>query len=151
MRRRRGRGREGNYICVNEYKLDNIMRKEIDYWFAQAKADLKSATDLLTTENFYASVFFSQQTTEKSLKSLYIREKRTTFKTHNLVFLARELNAPQNLINNCAELTPDYITTRYPDAATGAPFENYTQESAERHLRMAKEVVQWVEMKLMMK
>jgi|GEM_PF-5891225 len=34
------------------------MRKEIDYWFEQAKADLKSATDLLKTENFYASVFF---------------------------------------------------------------------------------------------
>jgi HEPN domain-containing protein len=83
-------GSEGNYICINEDKPNNIMRKEIDYWFEQAKADLKSATDLLNTENFYASVFFSQQTTEKSLKSLYIREKRKTFKTHNLVFLARE-------------------------------------------------------------
>ena len=29
------------------------MRKEIDYWFEQAKADLKSSTDLLKTENFY--------------------------------------------------------------------------------------------------
>lgn len=127
------------------------MRKEIDDWFEQAKADLKSATDLLKTENFYASVFFSQQTTEKSLKSLYIKEKRTGIKTHNLVFLARELGAPQNIINDCAELTPDYITTRYPDAATGAPFESYTRESAERHLRMAKEVLQWVETMLLMK
>ncbi|MDD1745254.1 MAG: HEPN domain-containing protein [Candidatus Methanoperedens sp.] len=84
------------------------MRKEIDYWFEQAKADLKSATDLLKTENFYASVFFSQQTS-------------------------------------------DYITTRYPDAANGAPFESYTRESAERHLRMAKEVLQWVETMLLMK
>ncbi len=127
------------------------MRKEIGYWFEQAKADLKSATDLLKTENFYASVFFSQQTTEKALKSLYIKEKRTSVKTHNLVFIARELDAPQNIINDCAELTSDYITTRYPDAAIGAPFENYNRESAERHLKMAKEVLQWVEMKLLMK
>ncbi len=127
------------------------MRKEIDYWFEQAKADLKSATDLLRTENFYASVFFSQQTAEKSLKSLYIKEKKMSITTHNLVFLARELNAPKNIINYCAELTPDYLTTRYPDAATGAPFENYTRESAERHLKMGKEVLQWVEMKLLMK
>lgn len=97
------------------------MRKEIDYWFEQAKADLKSATDLLKTENFYASVFFSQQAAEKSLKALYIDEKRMIAKTHNLVFLARELGAPENIINNCAELTPDYLTARYPDAATGAP------------------------------
>ncbi len=102
-------------------------------------------------EQIDTSVFFSQQTTEKSLKSLYIKEKRTSVKTHNLVFLARELDAPQNIINDCAELTPDYLTTRYPDAATGAPFESYTRESAERHLKMAKEVLQWVEMKLLMK
>ncbi|HEY9246951.1 MAG TPA: HEPN domain-containing protein [Candidatus Methanoperedens sp.] len=127
------------------------MRKEIDYWFEQAKADFKSATDLLNTDNFYASVFFSQQTAEKSLKSLYIKEKKTSVKTHNLVFLARELDAPQNVINDCAELTPDYITTRYPDAAIGAPFESYTGESAQRHLRMAREVLQWVETMLLMK
>lgn len=127
------------------------MRKEIDYWFEQAKADMKSAEDLLKTKNFYASVFFSQQTAEKSLKSLYIREKKMSVKTHNLVFLSRELSAPQTVINNCAELTPDYLTTRYPDAATGAPFESYTGESAERHLRMAKEVLQWVETMLLMK
>jgi len=127
------------------------MRKEIDYWFEQAKADMKSAADLLKTDNYYASVFFSQQAAEKSLKSLYIKEQRTSIKTHNLVFLARELGAPESIINNCAELTPDYLTTRYPDAATGAPFESYTKESAERHLRMAKEVLQWVETKLLMK
>ncbi len=127
------------------------MRKEIDYWFEQAKADMKSAEDLLKTENFYASVFFSQQTAEKALKSLYIREKKMSVKTHNLVFISRELKAPQTVINNCAELTPDYLTTRYPDAATGAPFESYTRESAERHLRMAKEVLQWVETMLLMK
>ena len=52
------------------------MREEIDYWLAQAKADLKSATDLLKTDNYYASVFFSQQTTEKSLKALLTSKKK---------------------------------------------------------------------------
>jgi len=59
------------------------------------------------------------------------------------VFLARELNAPEHIINNSAELTPDYLTTHYPDAAIGAPFENYTREGAEKHLKMAEEVYQW--------
>jgi HEPN domain-containing protein len=70
-----------------------------------------------------------------------VKEKRMGIRTHNLVFLARELGASQNIINDCAELTPDYITTRYPDAATGAPFESYTRESAERHLKMVKEEI----------
>ncbi len=124
------------------------MRKEIKNWIEQAKADFKSATDLLKTGNFYASVFFSHQTAEKSLKALYTEEKRRSTKTHNLVFLARELRAPKEIISSCAELTPDYLTTRYPDAATGAPFESYTKESAERHLGMAKEVLRWVERKM---
>lgn len=124
------------------------MREEIKYWLAQAKADLKSATDLLKTDNYYASVFFSQQTTEKSLKALYIKQKRKTIQTHNLVRLARQLNAPEHIINNCAELTPDYITTHNPDAATGAPFENYTRDSAEKHLKMAEEVYQWTKQQI---
>ena len=55
------------------------------------------------------------------------------------------MRAPKGIINSCAELTPDYLTTRYPDAATGAPFESYTKESAER---MAEEVLRWVEKKM---
>lgn len=124
------------------------MRKEIDYWYEQAKADFKSATDLLKSRDFYASVFFSHQTAERSLKALYIKEKKRSVKTHNLVFLARELTAPEDIINNCAELTPDYLTTRYPDAATGAPFESYTKESAGRHLDMAEEVFRWVKKRI---
>ncbi|CAD6493984.1 MAG: HEPN domain protein [Candidatus Argoarchaeum ethanivorans] len=52
------------------------MREEIDYWLAQAKADLKSAIDLLKTDNYHASAFFSQQTTEKSLKALLTSKKK---------------------------------------------------------------------------
>ncbi len=117
------------------------MRKEVDYWLEQGKADLKSAIDLLKSENYYASVFFSQQAAEKALKSLYIKSKKESIRGHNLVFFARKLSAPENII---AELTPDYLTTRYPDAAIGAPFESYTKDSAEKHLKMAEEVAQWV-------
>jgi len=134
-------------LTIKEIEMQP-MREEINYWLAQAKADLKSATDLLKTDNYYASVFFSQQTTEKSLKALYIKEKRKNIRTHNLVLLARELNAPEHIINNSAELTPDYLTTRYPDASIGAPFENYTKESAEKHLKMAKEVYQWTKQQI---
>ncbi|MEM2865870.1 MAG: HEPN domain-containing protein [Candidatus Hadarchaeales archaeon] len=103
------------------------MRKEVYYWMEQAKADFKSAVDLLKSKNFYASVFFSNQSAEKSLKALYLKEKKKSVRTHNLVFLARELKAPEDIVNHCAELTPDYLTTRYPDAATGPPFESYTK------------------------
>ncbi len=121
-----------------------IKRKEVTNWFEQAKADFKAAKDLLKFENYYASVFFSHQTAEKALKSLYIHKKKRSVRGHNLVFFARELDAPENIINACAELTPDYITTRYPDAAIGVPFEYYTKDSGEKHLKMAEEVLLWV-------
>ena len=124
------------------------MRREVGYWFEQAKADLKSAKDLLKSENYYASVFFSQQTAEKALKSLYINKKKKGARGHNLVFFARELDAPEHIINACAELTPDYLATRYPDAATGIPSENYTKNSAKTHLKMAEEVFIWAEEEL---
>jgi len=124
------------------------VREEIGFWFGQAEADFKSATNLLNSGDFYASVFFSQQTAEKSLKAAYLQEKKLGIKTHNLVFLARELGAPERIITNCAELTPDYIATRYPAAAMGAPFESYTLESAMAHLKMAKEVLEWIRGKI---
>jgi HEPN domain-containing protein len=42
------------------------------------------------------------------------------------------------------ELTPDYLTTRYPNAANGIPAEIYDEEIAERHLAYAEGICQWV-------
>jgi HEPN domain-containing protein len=46
------------------------VRKEIEDWFVQAKADLKAAKDNIETRNFFVSAFLSQQSAEKALKYL---------------------------------------------------------------------------------
>jgi HEPN domain-containing protein len=56
------------------------MRKEVEDWLEQARAELKAAKDNLKTSNFFVSAFLSQQCAEKSLKAYYNRkrEKATT-------------------------------------------------------------------------
>lgn len=119
------------------------MREEIANTWTQAQEDLKTATVLLETDRFYASVFFSQQAAEKALKALYMYLKRELPKTHNLVALARELDAPERVMEAARELAPDYVVTRYANAAHGVPAEMYSERSAQEHLQYAGEVLEW--------
>jgi HEPN domain-containing protein len=95
------------------------MREEVANNWAQAQEDLETSRVLLEAERYYASVFFSQQAAEKALKALYVQSKRELPKTHNLVELAIELKAPEEVMSAAQELTPDYLVTRYVNAAGG--------------------------------
>lgn len=109
----------------------------------QAEEDLKTAELLLEHGRYYASVFFSQQTAEKALKALYVYTRRELPKTHNLVDLAEMLNSPEKVLEAAMELNPDYVTTRYVNAANGVPAKMYSQKSAQSHYDYAREVMIW--------
>lgn len=119
------------------------MREEIANTWTQAQEDMKTAVVLLQTKRFYASVFFSQQAAEKALKALHMHLKRELPRTHNLVVLARELDAPEPVMEAARELAPDTVITRYTNAAHGVPAEMYSQRSAQEHLNYAEEVLEW--------
>lgn len=122
------------------------MREESYSWISQAKEDMKTAKYNLDGERFYAAVFFAQQAAEKALKALAIEILREAPpKGHNLIRLAKALNAPDEVLEAVADLSPEYFTTRYPDAAVGIPAELYTRSLAERHLLLAEEVLRWTE------
>jgi HEPN domain-containing protein len=53
------------------------MRKEVEDWLEQARAELKAAKDNLKTSNFFVPAFLSQQCAEKSLKAYYIAKRRS--------------------------------------------------------------------------
>jgi len=57
-----------NYI--NQERLLLLMRKEIDNWWKQAEADLRSAGNRIKSEDYYLAVFSCQQAVEKALKAL---------------------------------------------------------------------------------
>lgn len=125
------------------------MRKEVRDWFEQAKADLRTARNCLKSKDYYASVFFSQQATEKALKALHIQEKRELPpKTHSLIEIGEILKVPQKIVPILKELSPEYIITRYPNAAYGIPAKLYTEEKAKKCLKMASEVLGWIREKL---
>ena len=134
------------------------MREEIRNTWMQSEEDLKTAELIIEIGRFYASVFFSQQAAEKALKALYIHQKKLLPKTHNLVELASDLGAPDEVIEACQELNPDYanpnrrlgltVTTRYVDAANGIPAKMYSRNSAITHLEYARTVIAWTKQHL---
>ena len=124
------------------------MRKESARLWEQAQEDLDTADKLINVGKYYASVFFSEQAAEKALKVVYLEEKRRVAFTHDLVELAEELGTPENVSHAAAELSPDYLTTRYPNAANAVPAKLYDVASAKMHLGLSGEVLQWVKKEL---
>ncbi len=120
------------------------MRREAARLWEQALYDLDTAEKLLNVQTYYASVFFAQQASEKALKALHLERKRRMEFTHDLVQLTEELGAPADVIEAARELTPDYVITRYPNAANAVPAKLYTEASARVHLEYARAVVEWV-------
>jgi HEPN domain-containing protein len=119
------------------------MRREVKDIRRQAEEDFTTAQVLIKGSRFYASVFFSQQVAEKVLKALYLYKKRRLPQSHNLIELASALRAPEKVLKSARELNPEYLTTRYVDAANGVPADMYDKESAKVHLDCAMEILQW--------
>ncbi|MDI6701480.1 MAG: HEPN domain-containing protein [Methanothermobacter wolfeii] len=126
-----------------------VMRREVYNWWKQAEKDFEGAAKNLKINEYYITAFLSQQAAEKSLKALYIHKKRASpGSTHSLIFLANELNVPEEFMSGLRKLNPDFIITRYPDAAQGLPYELYDREIAEERLEIAGRVMEWVRKEL---
>lgn len=122
-----------------------LMRREAEDWWKQANEDLKTAVVNMKNARYYARVFFSQQAGEKALKALYIEEKRMLpARRHNMVQLSKLLRAPKPVVEAALELNPEYLVTRYPNAAAGVPEQMYNRNLALIHLRSARRILKWV-------
>lgn len=124
--------------------MENL--KEGLRWLAQAEADLKTAEDCRDDGNYYASSFFSQQSAEKALKGFLYSKGFRALVTHSVVELLREATKSMatfaELIDYGKELDRHYIGSRYPNFyPSGAPYEYYTREMAERCLNYAESIL----------
>jgi len=119
------------------------VREEVRRLWLQALEDLRTSEILLEVGRYYASVFFAEQAAEKALKALYIHVKgEPSPKTHNLVELLEVLGiGGEDLVDAAMDLTPEYIVTRYPDAASGVPASLYNERMAREHLEKAKLII----------
>lgn len=124
------------------------LRKLSEACWAQARADYAAAVTLLDAGVYFASVFFAQQAAEMALKAANIQKLQKTPRGHNLVQMCNGLDAPMEVMNAAAELNPEFLATRSPEAVSGVPSQNYDRKSARLHLRMAQTIVDWIKSSL---
>lgn len=114
---------------------------EVNDWLNKAKEDFDTAKYNIKGEKYDAGIFFLQQSAEKALKAIYIKKFKKLLKTHDLVVLARSVDAPNKIIEECKSLTGAYQFTRYPDI----PKPTNLKEITDNFLKITEEVLLWTE------
>lgn len=120
------------------------MKEESRSWLMQAEADFRTAENSLKSKDYYASVFWSQQSIEKCLKAVIINKKGELVKIHDLVILGRRIPLPSDLSNKIKSISGAYIETRYGIIGDEIPAKKFKEEDALEFLKIAKEVLEWV-------
>lgn len=111
---------------------------EASRWLKQAEQDLESARKNLNIQEYRLVAFLCQQSVEKALKAAYIKRFKELLKTHDIVLIARKINAEEDILDKCKKLNPAYVDTRYPDIEA-----EYTEEKAVDLIKIAEEVLAW--------
>jgi HEPN domain-containing protein len=120
------------------------VREEARRWLKQAESDLELARRL-GHGHYYIGAFACHQAIEKSMKAAFIERKRAMPpKTHNLIELAKELEAPELVLSDIRLINPEYVVSRYPDAANGIPAEMYDERKVEFLLEVTERIWSWV-------
>lgn len=100
----------------------------------QANADLFTAKHLLESKDYYICAFASHQAAEKGLKALSLLKFRAVAVGHILVYLAKQLNVPRDVLADVQSLNPEYVATRHPDVINAAPVDIYNEKIAKERL-----------------
>jgi HEPN domain-containing protein len=109
-------------------------------WFKQAKHDLEMAEKNIDIGGYDVASFLSHQAVEKLLKAIIILEGKKPKKSHYLDEMARELGLTDDFFDDLAELSADYMISRYPDISGGVPYEEYDIETAKEKVAVAKKI-----------
>lgn len=122
------------------------MREEVRNLIDQAKKDLEVAEKNLQLKEYYIVAFLCQQSMEKALKACFmVRNQKSAGPTHSLIFLAKGVGVPTSFHSFLGGLTPEFITTRYPDVAGDAPYRLYHEDKVKVYLKKSKELMKWLE------
>lgn len=122
------------------------MRKDAERLVRQARRDVENARKIIATGAYEVVAFLSQQAVEKYLKAAWIeRQRKRPPPTHSLRELGEGLGVPPELVPRLSYLTPDYMVSRYPDAANGVPYELYDEPTARAKVEAAEEIAEWIE------
>ena len=112
--------------------------KEFEKWFRHAEADLKTARNSLKSKDYYASIFWCQQSVEKGLKALMISRGKGLIRVHDLVKLGKEVDLPERFFDISARLSVMYSDVRYPI------FRDFERKEVDSFIKFAEEVLEWI-------
>ncbi len=107
-------------------------------WYKQACHDLEMAEKNISIGGYDVSAFLAHQAIEKLLKAIFAVEGKKIPRSHYIDELAHQLDLSEEIINNISELTIDYTFARYPDVSERIPYEEYTKETAQEKVAIAK-------------
>lgn len=125
------------------------MREEIVLWWGQAEKDFEAARKNFDIREYYLVAFLCQQAVEKALKAAYIKKLKTNpGQIHSLITLANAIGLPEAHFTTLRKLSVDFVATRYPDASTGLPYENYDINIAKDRLDCSGKVLEWIRKEL---
>ena len=119
------------------------MKEETKKWLKKAEMDIKTANYNFEGNIHDAAIFYSQQAVEKALKALQIEGFNRFDKTHDLINLAKSINADKRILELCDKINPSYFVSRYPDIE-----KNYNKEEVKEILNASKEVLEWMKKRL---
>jgi len=122
-------------------------------WLEQATEDLKWARLLLKEGGYHLVCFLAQQIAEKALKALLYAQGEEIVLGHSVERLGVQasLHVPEikEESTRWAVLDSYYVTTRYPNSLPGSiPAHVYQKDAAQEALKLAEEVVAFVEKRL---
>lgn len=119
------------------------MKEETLKWLEKAKEDIDIAAYNLKGKKFNAAVFYSQQSSEKSLKAIQVEKLGRFGRIHDLMALAKSVNAPESIIEKCNHINPYYTITRYPDSE-----DVIDEKTAKSLVSDSRKVVSWAKQTL---
>jgi len=126
--------------------------EEAKRWLLQALRDLKATNDSLQTDNYEWACFQAQQAAEKAVKALLYCYGRSAW-GRSIVELPDSLRDIKEVSEDfyiaARELDRHYIPSRYPNAfESGYPGMYYDEPTAERAIKAAEKIIEWVRTRL---
>lgn len=117
------------------------MKEEVKNWMKIAREDYNTAKANFEIKKYRFASYLCQQAIEKALKALLIKKTGKIIKIHDLVRLGKEVGIEEKFFDSLEKISYVYIDSRYPDI----PHREYNQEEADEDIKIAEEILKWIE------
>jgi len=125
-----------------------MSKKVVKNWIALAEYDFETAKAMMKSGRYLYVAFTCQQTIEKTLKALYVKEKQETPPySHNLIRLAEELSGIKPIDEDAnrflERLNSYYIQSRYTEEIHQIS-KSLNKKNAQEILSKTGELFKWL-------